>query len=132
LFYRCTNIFKKTKSHQIINLMKERSDSKNSITISLFSCIGVVGILYLYSRSTSPENDVFISHSLYNFAIIVLASYFVCISLLIIGFLSALFSKGNDKDNSKLISQLKTSFKEKRIALVFGLSSIIYLHSLDF
>lgn len=126
MFYRCTNIFKKTKSHQIRNLMKARSDFKSSIAILLFSCIGVIVIFYIYSRSTSPENDVFISHALYNFAIIVLASYFVCISLLIIGFLSALFSKGNDKDDSKLIAHLKAPFKEKRFALVFGLSSIIY------
>lgn len=108
-------------------MTEPKSEFKNNITISLLSCAVVMIIFYLYSRATTPDGNVFLSQSLYNFAIVVLISFFGCMSFIIFGTLKALFSKGDLETNSlRLIPYFQTPFRERKFMLVFALSSIVY------
>ena len=66
---------------------------RKGILLSVLSGLSSLLILYVYSRSTSPENEVFINHSLYMFAVMVLSAFFVCVSFIIIGIKKGLFFK---------------------------------------
>jgi hypothetical protein len=85
-------------------------------------------IFFLYSQSTSPSSgEVFLSPSLYNFAIVVLISFFACTILMVFGLLSAFFmNRAYETRKSKLVYYLQIPFRERKIQYVFILSSIIY------
>lgn len=86
-------------------------------------------IFYLYSRITTPDGEVYISQSLYNFAIVILISFLVCMSLLIFGLLKTLFTRRACEQNKlKLVYHLQTPFRERNFIFIFifALSSIAY------
>jgi hypothetical protein len=105
-----------------------RSDFKNGILISALGCITVVVIFFLYAQSTSPNRgEIFLSHSLYNFAIVVLISFFVCIILIVFGLLRTFFiNRVDETSRTKLAYYLQIPFRERKIQYVFLLSSIAY------
>lgn len=95
---------------------KDALNYRKGILLSVLSGLSSLLILYVYSRNTSPENEVFINHSLYMFAVMVLSAFFVCVSFIIIGIKKALFSKKYQESNpSKLIYYVQSSFKKKTI-----------------
>lgn len=105
--------------------MIRRLINQNGITITIASSIAILFVLFLYSRFTSPENPVFLSPNLYNFASTVLVSFFVCILLLIFGALTTIFTQRPEKN--KIIYYLSTFvFADRKSRLVFISSSIVY------
>lgn len=93
--------------------------------LSILSCLAIIFILFLYSLDTSPDSSAFLSASLYNFAIAVLISFFVCITTLILGTVRTLYVKEANKINSS-IHYLQIPFKQRNYRWIFILSSIIY------
>jgi len=87
-------------------------DYQNGILLSVISGLASVLILYIYSRNTSPGNEVFINQPLYTFAVMVLSAFFVCISFILVGVKKAFFSKKYQELNpSKLIYHVQSPFK---------------------
>ena len=99
---------------------------RNGFLISIFSCVTIMTIFFIYSRNTSPENTIFLSPSLYNLAITVMISYFASLVLFIFGIKKAIFSSKNGEKNGKLIYYLQMPFRNKTYKVVFILSSFAY------
>jgi hypothetical protein len=100
---------------------------KKGLFISIFSGVSLFFIFFIYSRDTSPGNDVFINPSLYFFAVLVLFVFFVCISFIIIGIKMAFFSKKYYVLNqSKLIYHIQSSFKSSKYKILFLLITTFY------
>jgi hypothetical protein len=100
---------------------------KKGLFISIFSGVSLFFIFFIYSRDTSPGNIIFINHSLYFFAVMVLFVFFVCISFIIIGIKMAFFSKKYYVLNqSKLIYHIQSSFKSSKYKFLFLLITIVY------
>ena len=114
--------FDKTNDENKLN-----SNNKNGIFISLISGFSLLFIFFLYSRNTSPENTIFLSESLYTFAIAVLITFFMCIVFFSIGIKKSLFSnRYYEADPNKLIYHINLPFKKRNYKIIFLLSSIIY------
>lgn len=110
-------------------MKKSYSNSRNQkgIFISIVSCLAAFFILFIYSREVPAGGSIFLSHSLYNFAILTLFSFFVCIILFIIGLKKAFFSDNNQEtDPSKLVQYIQLPFKNKKYILLFTISSVAY------
>ncbi len=100
---------------------------KKGLFISIFSGVSLFFIFFIYSRDTSPGNVIFINHSLYFFAVMVLFVFFVCISFIIIGIKMAFFSKKYYVLNqSKLIYYIQSTFKSSKYKTLFLLITIVY------
>jgi hypothetical protein len=100
---------------------------KKGIYLSIFSGLSLFFILYLYSRDTSPGNDIFINHSLYLFAELILLVFFICIFFVFIGIKRAFFSKEYyESDPLRLIFHIQTSLKFQKYKLLFLLITTIY------
>ena len=114
--------FNKTDDENRIN-----PNNKNGIFISLISGFSLLFIFFLYSRNTSPENTIFLSESLYTFAIAVLITFFMCIVFFSIGIKKSFFSKRYyEEDPNKLVYHINQPFKKRNYKVIFLLSSIIY------
>jgi hypothetical protein len=106
---------------------KDDLNYRKGIFLSVLSGLSSLLILYVYSRNTSPENEVFMNHSLYVFAVMVLSAFFVCVSFIIIGIKKAFFSKKYQESNpSKLIYYVQSSFKKKNYKILFIVTTTIY------
>ena len=106
---------------------KDALNYRKGILLSVLSGLSSLLILYVYSRNTSPENEVFINQSLYMFAVMVLSAFFVCVSFIIIGIKKAFFSKKYQESNpSKLIYYVQSSFKKKNYKILFIVTTTIY------
>jgi hypothetical protein len=106
---------------------KGNNNYQNGILLSILSGLSSILILYIYSRNTSPENEVFINQPLYIFAVMVLSAFFVCISFMLIGLKKAFFSKGYQELNpSKLIYYVQSPFKNKNYKILFVLVTTVY------
>ena len=101
---------------------------KKGIFLSIFSVLSLFFIFYIYSRDASPGNStIFITHSLYFFAEVVLFVFFVCISIILIGIKRAFFStKYYELNPSKLIYYIQTSLKSRNYKILFILIIAIY------
>lgn len=100
---------------------------KKGIFLSIFSVLSLFFIFYMYSRDTSPGNAIFITHSLYFFAEVVLFVFFVCISFILIGIKRAFFSTTYYELNpSKLIYYIQSSLKSRNYKILFILITTIY------
>ncbi len=81
----------------------------------------------MYSRDASPGNAIFITHSLYFFAEVVLFVFFVCISFILIGIKRAFFStKYYELNPSKLVYYIQSSLKSRNYKILFILITAIY------
>ena len=97
------------------NMEEDSLNYKKGLFISIFSGVSLFFIFFIYSRDTSPGNDIFINHSLYFFAEMVLFVFFVCISFIIIGIKMAFFSKKYYVLNqSKLIYYIQSTFESSK------------------
>ena len=106
---------------------KDALNYRKGIFLSVLSGLSSLLILYVYSRNTSPENEVFINQSLYVFAVMVLSAFFVCVSFIIIGIRKAFFSKKYQESNPlKLIYYVQSSFKKKNYKILFIVTTTIY------
>jgi hypothetical protein len=100
---------------------------KKGVFLSIFSGLALFFIFYLYSRDTLPSNDIFISHSLYLFAELVLIGFFICTFFVFIGMKRAFFSKKYyESDPLRLIYYIQTSFKSQNYKLLFIFITTIY------
>jgi hypothetical protein len=100
---------------------------KKGLFISIFSGVSLFFIFFIYSRDTSPGNVIFINHSLYFFAVMVLFVFFVCISFIIMGIKMAFFSKKYYVLNqSKLIYYIQSTLKSSKYKTLFLLITIVY------
>ncbi len=107
--------------------MEDSLNYKKGLFISIFSGVSLFFIFFIYSRDTSPGNVIFINHSLYFFALVVLFVFFVCTSFIIIGIKMAFFSKKYYVLNqSKLIYYIQSSFKSSKYKILFLLITIVY------
>ena len=100
---------------------------KKGVFLSIFSGLALLFIFYLYSRDTLPGNDIFISHSLYLFAELVLLGFFICTFFVFIGMKRAFFSKKYyESDPLRLIYYIQTSLKSRNYKLLFIFITTIY------
>jgi hypothetical protein len=106
---------------------KGNANYQNGILLSVISGLASIFILYIYSRNASPGKEVFINQTLYIFAVMVLSTFFVCISFILIGIEKALFSRKYQELNpSKLIYHIQSPFKNKNYKILFVLITAIY------
>ncbi|MDQ6723350.1 MAG: hypothetical protein M3Z01_03685 [Thermoproteota archaeon] len=100
---------------------------KRGIYLSIFSGLSLLFVFYMYSRDSSPGNVIFINHSLYFFAVVVLFVFFVCTSFILIGVKRAFFSKKYyDTNPSKLIYYVQSSLKSSNYRIFFILITMVY------
>ena len=100
---------------------------KRGIYLSIFSGLSLLFVFYLYSRDSSPGNVIFINHSLYFFAVVVLFVFFVCTSFILVGVKRAFFSKKYyDTNPSKLIYYVQSSLKSSNYRIFFILITMVY------
>ena len=96
------------------------SKYRNGFLVPLLIGVVIFFILYFYSRITSPDQEVFLSKSLYSLAVIVLASFLACLGLFFVSihrfyFLTSAF----EKDPNSLLYQLQYALSLKKYKLIF-------------
>lgn len=103
------------------------SDYKNGIFLSIFSGLCLLLILYIYSRNTLPENEVFFSSSLYSFASVVFLTFLMLFSLIILGIKMTFFSKKYFVfDPNTLVYHIQSSLRYQKYRTLFILVTITY------
>ena len=100
---------------------------REGLYLSALSGISLFLIFYIYSRNTAPENAVYINQTLYNFALSVFISFFVFISVFLIGIKKAFFPRKTSESNpSTLMYHVQYAIRSKKNKLLFLFMTIIY------
>ena len=95
-------------------------DYKKGLYLSILSGISLFLIFYIYSRNTAPENAVYINQTLYNFALSVFISFFVFISVFLIGIKKSFFPRNTSESNpSTLMYHVQSALKSKKNKILF-------------
>jgi hypothetical protein len=111
----------------LIDKIENPLNYKKGIYLSVFSILSLSVVFYFYSIDSSPGKAVFINHSLYFFAEMVLLVFFVCILLFITGVYHSFFSKKYYEPNSsKLVFHIQSSFKNRNYRGIFIITTILY------
>ncbi|MDP8907053.1 MAG: hypothetical protein M3M88_05990 [Thermoproteota archaeon] len=100
---------------------------REGLYLSVLSGISLFLIFYMYSKNTAPENAVYINQTLYNFALSVFISFFVFISVFLIGIKKAFFPRKTSESNpSTLMYHVQYAIRSKKNKLLFLFMTIIY------
>ncbi len=100
---------------------------RKGLYLSVLSGISLFLIFYMYSKNTAPENAVYINQTLYNFALSVFVSFFVFISVFLIGIKKAFFPRKTSESNpSTLLYHVQYAIKSKKNKMLFLFMTIIY------
>lgn len=101
--------------------------NRKGLYLSMVCGISLFLIFYIYSKNTAPENSVYINQTLYNFALSVFSSFFVFISVFLIGIKKAFFPREtSESDPTTLMYHVQYAIKSKKNKMLFLFMTIIY------
>ncbi|MEJ7640897.1 MAG: hypothetical protein WKF36_01745 [Candidatus Nitrosocosmicus sp.] len=101
--------------------------NRKGLYLSVLSGVSLFLIFYIYSKNTASENAVYINQTLYSFALSVFISFFVFLSVFLIGIKWAFFPRKTGESNpSKLMYHVQHAIKSKKNKMLFLFMTIIY------
>jgi hypothetical protein len=106
---------------------KDYSKYRNGIVVPAAICAVMFLSLLFYSTMTSPDSEIFLSKSLYSYAIIVLVSFISSMVLFYLSIFRYYFSRSYQEDNpGSFLYQLQSPFRIKKYKIVFLICVIGY------
>ena len=109
------------------NKRSPSSAHRKGLYLSVLSGISLFLIFYIYSKHSVPGNAVYLNQTLYNFALSVFISFFVFLSVFLLGIKRAFFPRKTIESNpSTLMYQVQHAIKSKKNKMIFLFMTIIY------
>lgn len=106
---------------------KDYSKYRNGIVVPTAICAVMFLSLFFYSTMTSPDQEIFLSKSLYSYAVIVLVSFISSMVLFYLSIFRYYFSKSYQENNpASFLYQLQMPFRLKKYKVLFLICAIVY------
>lgn len=103
------------------------SKYRNGIVVPIIICSVMFLNLYFYSRLTTPDQVVFLSKSLYLYAVITLVAFFSCLLLFYLSIYKFYFAGSRAENNPEsYLYQIQLPLKFRKYRLIFAMSSVLY------
>lgn len=108
-------------------MSKDYSKYRKGIVVPIIICVVMFLSLFFYSKMTSPDQDIYLSKSLYSYAEIVLVSFISCMILFYLSIHKYYFSRSSQEKNpGSFLYQIQLPFKNYRYKIIFVICAVVY------